>query len=164
MFCSLSLPSCLNHHMPLLFFYVTYPPCLHLQRRRGRGTAIRGRARGERGQADRHSISQANSQTAQQSGHLFFLPGSSLLSRAWGIFGSISSGHLLQRVPQTLFPPPLQIDGRQNDRPRNDQAAFATFMRAREKLLLLAAEALSYHATLLSASSISGVLGTRCQS
>lgn len=147
-FCSLSSPSRLNHHVPLLFFYVTCPPCLHLQGRRGRGTAIRGRARGEWGQADRHSISQdrhsisqTDSQTTQQSGHLFFLPGSSLLSRAWGIFGSISSGHLLQRVPQTLFPPPLQIDGRQNDCPRNDQAAFASFMRAREKLLLLAQKA-----------------------
>lgn len=40
---------------------------------------------------------------------------------------------------------------------------FCKFYESMWKLLLLVAEALSYHATLLSPSSVSGVLGTRCQ-
>lgn len=80
------------------------------------------------------------------------------------IIGSISSGHLLKRVPQNGFLPPSPNRWERAWLCHKWSSSFCKCYESMWKLLLLVAEALSYHATLLSASSISGVLWTRCQS
>ena len=83
----------------------------------------------------------------------FSLPRSSLLSWAWEIFGSIFLAHSSQAVIKIGFLPPiLRREGRWLS--WEWASRFSKFYEMTWKLLLWVAEALSYHATLLSASSV----------